>query len=171
MINQVILDTGPLLDLLLYRYWRDQGRPVDESRLLCRKQFSVSPEQLSEFLGNCTGIIFVPGVVVEVGRLARDEIRLSRPRSRRMVLSLFWRLAIRELELMGADERWTRFLLLEGRHVEEVGPTDAALIRCARDAGEHAPILTHDELLWGLCRKQRVPCMVTSEILRWIYTT
>jgi len=49
MIASVILDTGPLLDLLLYRFWSDQGHPIDENRLLCRKRFNVSLEQLSRF--------------------------------------------------------------------------------------------------------------------------
>lgn len=171
MIVRVILDTGPLLDLLLYRYWSEQGHPIDDSRLLCRKQFNVSPEQLSRFLGNCRELIFVPGVLVEVGRLAREELRRSARRSRGMTLSLFWQVAIRELTRMGVDERWAPFLLLEGKHVEEIGPTDAALIRCARDASERAPILTHDEPLWGLCHKEGVPCMVTSEILVHLYST
>jgi hypothetical protein len=170
VINQVILDTGPLLDLLLYRYWRDQGRPVDESRLLCRKQFNVSPEDLSRFLGNCTTLIFVPGVFVEIGRLAREEFRVSARRARETALSLFWRSTIRELRFMGVDERWARFLLLDGRHVEELGPTDASLVRCAKDASERAPILTHDEPLWRLCHKESVPCMVTSEILVHLYS-
>lgn len=171
MITRVILDTGPLLDLLLYRFWSVQGRPIDESRLLCRRRFNVSPKELSRFLGNCTERIFVPGVLVEVGRLARDEFRLPARRSRGIALSVFWRVAIRELTLMGVDERWTQFLLLDRKHVEEVGPTDAALIRCAKDASERAPILTHDEPLWGLCHKEGVPCMVTSEILVHLYST
>ena len=170
MIASVILDTGPLLDLLLYRFWSDQGHPIDENRLLCRKHFNVSLEQLSRFLGNCKEIISVPGVLVEVGRLARDELRLPARRTRGMALYLFWRVAIRELRLMGVDERWTRFLLLDEKHVEQVGPTDAALIRCAKDASEHAFILTHDEPLWGICKKERVPCMVTSEILVHLYS-
>ncbi len=170
MIHQVILDTGPLLDLLLYRLWSGQGRAVDENRMVCRQKFNVSPEQLSRFLGNCTKLIFVPGVFVEIGRLARDEFRVSARRARETALSLFWRVTIRELMLMGVDERWARFLLLDGRHVEELGPTDASLIRCAKDASERAPILTHDEALWGLCHKESVPCMVTSEILVHLYS-
>ncbi len=167
MIVRVILDTGPLLDLLLYRYWSEQGHPIDDSRLLCRKQFNVSPEQLSRFLGTCRAIIFVPGVFVEVGRLARDEIGRSTGRAQGRPLGLFWRVAIRELQLMGADERWTKFLLLDGKFVEELGPTDAALIRCAQEAAEErVPILTHDERLWGRCRREGITCMITSEILR-----
>lgn len=165
----MILDTGPLLDLLLYRFWSEQGRPIDENRLACRKQFNVSPEQLSRFLGDRRGIICVPGVFVEVGRLARDEIGRSAGRSREASLAPFWRVAIRELQRMGVDERWTRFLLLDQGLIEEVGPTDAALIRCAQETGEErVPILTHDEPLRGRCRRQGVSCMLTSEILEWL---
>lgn len=165
----MILDAGPLLDLLLYRYWSEQGRPIDDNRLVCRKQFNVGPEQLSRFLGTCRAIIFVPGVFVEVGRLARDEIRRSTRRAQDRALALFWRVAIRELRLMGADERWTKFLLLDSKFVEELGPADAALISCAQEAAEErVPILTHDERLWGRCQRERIPCMVTSDILRSI---
>jgi hypothetical protein len=69
---RIILDTGPLLDLLLYRFWSEQGRSVDHSRLVCRKQFNISPEQISRFLERHQSIIVVPGVFVEVDRRARD---------------------------------------------------------------------------------------------------
>jgi hypothetical protein len=155
----------------LYRFWSDQSRPIDENRLVCSKQFNVSPLQLSRFLGSCQRIILVPGVIVEVGRLARDEL-VHPTGSREFSLAPFWRLTIRELKLMGIDERWTSFLLLDGEIVGELGPTDAALIRCAQELGqEHIPILTHDQPLWGHCRKVHVSCMVTSEILPWLYMT
>jgi hypothetical protein len=155
---------------LLYRFWSEQGRPIDENRLVCRKQFNVGPKQLSQFLGTCRSIIFVPGVFVEVGRLARDEIGRSSGTSRETSLASFWRVAIRELQRMGADERWTRFLLLDRALIEELGPTDAAIVRCAQETGEErVPILTHDEPLKGRCRRQSVSCMLTSEILVWLY--
>lgn len=167
MISRIILDTGPLLDLLLYRFWSEQSRPVDENVLICRKQFNVGPEQLSRFLGNCQGITFVPGVFVEVGRIARDILRHSTQRG--ISMAPFWRFTIRELKQMGVDERWTKFLSLDRKLIEELGPTDAALIRCAHEAGEErTPILTHDEHLRGRCRREGVSCMVTSEILRWL---
>lgn len=170
MIPRVILDTGPLLDFLLYRFWSEQGRPIDENRFACRKQFNVSPEQLSRFLGMRRGVIFVPGVFVEVGRLARDEIGRSAGQSRGASLPQFWRIAIRELQQMNAEERWVRFLSLDQALVEELGPTNAALIRCAQGTGEErVAILTHDHFLWGLCRSQDVSCMLTSEILGWLY--
>ncbi len=170
MIPRVIIDTGPLFDLLLFRFWSEQGRPIDENRLNCRKQFNVSPEQLSRFLGMCRGIIFVPGVFVEVGRLARDELGRSAGQSRGRSLTPFWRIAIRELQQMNADERWTRFLSLDQALIEEFGPTDAALIRCAQETGEErAAILTHDKPLRGRCRRQRIPCMLTSGILEQLY--
>lgn len=163
MLRDVILDTGPLLDLLLYRFWSEQGRPVDETRLICSKQFSVTPLQLFRFLGSCRRIVLVPGVIVEIGQLGRNEIVGS--------LARFWRFTIRELELMRIDEKWTRFLLLDRQVVEQFGPTDAALIRCAQELSEeHIPILTHDQPLWGYCRKTRISCMVTSEILSSVYT-
>ena len=170
MIPRVIIDTGPLFDLLLYRFWREQGRPIDENRLNCRKQFNVSPEQISRFLGLCQGIIFVPGVFVEVGRLARDELGRSAGQSRGMSLTPFWRIAIRELQQMNADERWARFLSLDQTLIEEFGPTDAALIRCAEEMGEErVEILTHDEALRGRCLRLHVSCILTSEILERLY--
>jgi len=60
VIPRVILDTRPLFDLLLSRFWSEQGRPIDENRLACRKQFNVSPEQLSRFLGMCRGSSLFP---------------------------------------------------------------------------------------------------------------
>lgn len=169
MIPRVILDTGPLLDLLLYRFWSEQGRPIDENRLACRKQFNVSPEQLSRFLGMCRGVICIPAVFVEVGRLARDEIGRWAGRPRGMSLAPFWRIAIRELQQMNTEERWSRFLSLDQTLIEELGPTDAALIRCAQETGEErVAILTHEQFLWGLCRSQDVSCMLTSEILGWL---
>lgn len=171
VIPRVILDTGPLLDLLLYRFWSEQGRPVDENRLTCRTKFNISPDHISQFLGMCRNIIFVPGVIVEVGRLARDEIGRTPGKSSVLSPAAFWRFAIRELHQMGADERWTRFLLLDQTLIEELGPTDAALIRCAEEMGERrAPIFTHDEPLWGRCRRQGVACIITSEILQWLDT-
>ena len=170
MIPRVILDTGPLFDLLLSRFWGEQGRSIDENRLACRKQFNVSPEQLSRFLGMCRGIIFVPGVFVEVGRLARDELGRSAGQSRGMSLTPFWRVVLRDLQQMNAEERWARFLSLDQALIEELGPTDAALIRCAQETGEErVAILTHDQFLWGLCRSQDVSCMLTSQILEWLY--
>ncbi len=163
MIRGVILDSGPLLDLLLYRFWTNRGHSIDVNRLTCSSRFNVSPLQLSRFLGSCRRIILVPGVIVEVGRLARNEVVYS--------LAPFWRCTIRELTLMGIDEKWTRFLLFDGKVVEEFGPTDAALIRCAQELSQEGiPILTHDQPLRGHCRKSHVSCMVTSEILPWLYT-
>lgn len=154
MTSRVILDTGPLFDLLLSRFWSGQGRPNDENRLACCKQFNVRPEQLSRFLGMCQGIIIVPGVVVEIGRLARDEIERSGGQRRGTSLAPFWRLVIRELQQVNADERWARFLSLDQGLIEEFGPTDTALIRCAQETGEErVPILTHDEHLWGRCQQ------------------
>lgn len=170
MIPRVIIDTGPLFDLLLSRFWSEQGRLIDENRLACRKQFNVSPEQLSRFLGLYREIIFVPGVFVEVGRLARDEIGRSARQSRGTSLTPFWRIAIRELQQMNADERWVRFLSLDQTLIEELGPTYAALIRCAEEMGEErVEILTHDEALRGRCLRLRVSCILTSEILGRLY--
>ena len=170
MVRGVILDAGPLLDLLLYRFWTDQRRPVDENRLICT-QLGVSPQQLSRFLGSCPRIFLVPGVIVEVGRLAREEVVYWRGKAKKLSLASFWRLTIRELKLMGIDEKWTKFFFLDRKIVEELGPTDAALIRCAQELSqERIPILTHDQPLWGQCHKVHVSCMVTSEILPWIYT-
>lgn len=167
MVRRVILDTGPLLDLLLYRFWSERGRPIDENQLICRRQFNVSPKQLSRFLGNCQSVIFVPGVFVELERLARDK--LGRSTQRGMSLAPFWRFTITELRRMGMDEKWTRLLSLDRRLIEEFGPTEAALIRCAQETGEQRiPILTHDRPLGGLCRREGIPCMVTSDILRWV---
>lgn len=163
MVRGVILDTGPLLDLLLYRFWTEQGRSIDQARLICSMQFNVSPLDLSRFLGACRRKILVPGVIVEVGRLARSKV--VHP------LAPFWRLAVRELRLMGIEEKWTKFLLLDGRVIGEFGPTDAALIRCAEElTQERIPILTHDQPLWGHCQKVHVSCMVTSEILPLLRT-
>lgn len=169
MTSRVILDTGPLFDLLLFRFWSVQGRPIDENRLNCRKQFNVSPEQLSRFLGMCRGIIFVPSVFVEVGQLVRDEIGHSAGQPREISLAPFWRLVIRELHQMNVEEKWVRFLSLDQGLIEEFGPTDAALIRCAQETGEErVPILTHDQHLWGRCQQQRISSMLTSEILSWL---
>ena len=162
---RIILDTGPLLDLLLCRFWSEQGRPIDENRLICRKQFHIGPEQLSMFLGRYQSIIVVPGVFVEVGRLARDELGYAAGQFRKLPLALFWRVAIRELRQMGIEERWTSFLSLDQTLVEELGPTDTALIRCSQETGEErVPILTHDQHLHGKCKKRQISCLHTSEI-------
>lgn len=167
MVTRVILDTGPFLDLLLYGFWTERGRSVDESQLVCRSKFNVSPEQLSRFLGNCLSIIFVPGVLVEIERLARDKI--GRAVSRRMSLAPFWRYTVTELGRMRVDEKWTKLSSLDTALIEDLGPTDAALIRCSQETGQQRiPILTHDEPLWGICRREGIACMVTSDILRWI---
>jgi rRNA-processing protein FCF1 len=168
--QRIILDTGPLLDLLLYQFWKEQGYSIDENRLQCRKQFNVSPEQISRFLGVQQSILVVPGVFVEMGRLARDAIGRVPNRAKGGSLASFWGIATRELRQMRIDEKWTTFLSLEQNAIEEVGPTDAALMRCAQDTGEErVPILTHDEALRGRCHKQQIRCLLTSEILGQLY--
>jgi len=167
---RIIVDTGPLLDLLLYRFWRERGRAINENRLICWKQFNVSPEQISQFLGRYQGIIVVPGVFVEVGRLARDELGHAAGQSRELPLAPFWRVVIRELRQMGVEERWVRFLSLDQTLVEELGPTDTALIHCSQETREErVPILTHDQPLHGQCRRQQISCILTSEILDRLY--
>ncbi len=167
---RIILDTGPLLDLLLYRFWSEQGRSIDENRLQCHKQFNVSPEQISRFLGRHQGVIVVPGVFVEIGRLARDQLGRSTGQSRELPLAPFWRVATRELRQMGVEERWVSFLSLDQTLLEDFGPTDATLIRCAQEAGEErVQILTHDHPLYGRCRSQQISCKLTSEILQELH--
>lgn len=170
MASRVILDTGPLFDLLLFRFWSERGRHIDENRFICSKQFNVSLELLSRFLGRYHEIVSVPGVFVEIGRLARDELGRSAGQSRGASLAPFWGIATRELRQMNLDERWTKFLSLDQNQIEEFGPTDAALIRCAQETGEErTEILTHDAPLWGRCRRQGVSCILTSEILARLY--
>lgn len=170
MASRVILDTGPLFDLLLFRFWSERGRPIDENRFNCSKQFHVSLKQLSQFLGRYHEIVSVPGVFVEIGRLARDELGRSTGQLGKVSLAPFWGIAIRELRQMNLDERWTEFLSLDQVQIEELGPTDAALIRCAQETGEERiEILTHDAPLRGQCHKQGVSCILTSEILARLY--
>ena len=163
---RLILDTGPLFDLLLFRFWSEQGHSIEENRLTCRKQYNVSPEQISRFLGKHQSIIIVPGVFVEVGRLARDQLGRSTRQSRELSLASFWRIVFRELRQMDIEERWASFLSFDQTLLEEFGPTDASLIRCAQETGEErVPILTHDQPLYGRCRRQQISCILTSEIL------
>ncbi|MBM4258670.1 MAG: hypothetical protein FJ147_22560 [Deltaproteobacteria bacterium] len=170
-MSRLILDTGPLLDLLLYRFWSEQGRSIDENRLECRKQFNVSPKQISQFLGRHQGIIVVPGVFVEVGRLAQVELGRTAGQPREFSLGPFWRVATRELRQMSVEERWISFLSLDQTLLEGFGPTDAALIRCAQETGEErVPILTHDQPLHGRCRRQQISCILPSEILQRLYS-
>jgi hypothetical protein len=167
---RLILDTGPLFDLLLFRFWNGQGRPIDENQLECRKQFNVSPEQISRFLGRYQSIIVVPGVFVEVGRLARGILNRSLGSGKRELVASFWRFALRELQQMSIDEQWIRLLLLDSQLLEDFGPTDATLIRCAQETGEErVSILTHDQPLHGRCRRQQISCILTSEILQRLY--
>jgi len=169
-MSRLILDTGPLLDLLLYRFWSEQGRSIDENRLMCRKKFNVSPEQISRFLVRYQSIIVMPGVFVEVGRLARGQLGQSTGQSRELPLAPFWRIVTRELHQMGVEERWVSFLSLDHTLLEQFGPTDAALMHCAQETGEErAPILTHDQPLYGRCRRQQISCILTSEILQRLY--
>jgi hypothetical protein len=169
-MSRIIVDTGPLFDLLLFRFWSEQGRPIDENRLACRKQFNVSPKEISQFLGRHQGIIVVPGVFVEIGRLARDELIHTAKQSKEPPLGRFWRAATREFRQMGIEERWASFLSLDQTLVEEFGPTDTALIRCSQETGEErVPILTHDHPLHGKCRRQQISCKLTSEILQALY--
>jgi len=167
---RIIVDTGPLLDLLLYRFWSEQGRSIDDNRLTCWKQFNVSPEQISRFLGRYQSIIVVPGVFVEVGRRVRDELGHATRQARELPLAPFWRVVFRELRQMSIEERWASFLSLDQALVDELGPTDTALIRCSQETEEErVPILTHDQPLHGRCRRQQVSCILTSEILDRLY--
>ncbi|MGE0820877.1 MAG: hypothetical protein AB7G75_00425 [Candidatus Binatia bacterium] len=167
---RLILDTGPLLDLLLHRFWSEQGRSIDENQLQCRKQFNVSPEQISKFLGRHQSIIVVPGVFVEVGHHAQVQLGKATKQSGELPLAPFWRMVVRELRQMNVEERWISFVSLEQTLLEDFGPTDATLIRCAQETGEERmPILTHDRSLHGRCRRLQISCKLTSELLGELY--
>ena len=144
----VILDTGPLWELVLYQAVTQLGF-VSLRRNLTH---FVSPEAYSNcgsFLAAFGQRVTSASVVAELYR----HIRKTEPRGH----SQLWKQVYEEFERMGMDEHVVKLLEMAPDLVTLYGPTDASLIEIAQRNIRQTPvILTLDNRLHAECKRSQI---------------
>lgn len=152
----LVLDTGPIRELITYRAVHDLGfdRLRPELRYLTNAEaYERCGTYLSSFHRKTTSA----SVVAELNCWIRDTPPLGRRQ--------LWQLAREEFTAMGMDEELVRFLDLEIDFVARYGPIDTSLLEIARRNLSQDPILlTLDGQLYGECWNSRISSKLLTEI-------
>jgi hypothetical protein len=163
------LDTGPLLDHLLLRYFsRVQHCAVTDVRLdepisskVCYLKNSQQRLAYAKLTRRHRLLATTPGVVVEIYRHICEIRSLD--------LRLFWRGVEEEFTAMGLSEVFVAFEDLTAAGLAARGPVDQALVILARRERAHC-IVTGERKLRGWCRENEVPCVDVDELIELMAT-
>lgn len=139
----MILDTGPLRELLAYRAVTQLGFKKLE-RELNHLHDEERYGRCSDFLAAFRKKTTAAGVIVELGTWIRSTDFGGR--------LLLWALLCDEFRRMGMDEHSVALLDMPIGEVAKHGPTDISLLHHARENVRHKPVvLTIDTQLWSAC--------------------
>jgi hypothetical protein len=152
----LILDTGPLRELVAYR-------AVNELRFtnlrseLTNLADSNAYQKCGAFLSFFGKKISSPCVVAELNLWIRKTPTVGQRR--------LWQLAREEFTNMSLDEYLIRFLDMDLNLVVKYGPTDGSLIEIARQNINQQPVvLTLDSKLYGECCKSQIDSELFGQI-------
>ena len=145
----LILDTGPIRELILYHAVYDLGFQSLSPQL--NPYFHRSAyEQLSNFLGLFRERTTSASVVAELHRWIRDQTDAGGHRQ-------LWEQIYQEFRNMGMNEEVIKLLDMPIGVVALQGPVDASLLEMARRHLDRNPvILTVDSWLASECKKTQV---------------
>jgi hypothetical protein len=152
----LILDTGPIRELVAYRAVNELGfigLRVELTHLIDAEKYETCGLFLSSFKKRMTS----SAVVAELNLWIRDT-PLNGQRQ-------LWQLAHDEFTIMGMDEDLIKFLDMDLDLVAQYGPADVSLLEIARQNLTQGPVvLTLDNRLYGECWSNQI----TSELFRQI---
>lgn len=153
----LILDTGPIRELVLYHAVSEFGfeRLRNELRFI---KDAESYGRCSEFVGTFSNRLTTSaGVVVELYHWIRATAEHGR--------SKLWGRVYDEFRNMGMYEEVVRLLVMDASLVVRCGPVDASLLQLARRHRAHNPlILTVDWSFHGECTKSGLKVSHLEEI-------
>jgi len=144
----VIVDTGPLWELVLYRAVKEL-RFVNLERDLTHFVSREAYENCGSFLFSFRKKTTSASVVAELYGKIQDTQRKGR--------SQLWGLVYEEFRNMSMDEDVVRLLDMQSDFVAKYGPTDVSLIEIARQNVDQKPvILTLDSQLYTECMRAQI---------------
>lgn len=151
-----ILDTGPLLELLVIRYQESFGAKWPDPHFQIHSLVtSADVSMFTAFLAGARGRLrTTAGVVAEMNRTVQEARKFGGP----AVPARFWSLAREEFRQLQVDERLVRLLDMQSRSLSEFGPTDASLLALAdaEDTPKPCTVLTGDSDFFRRCGSARV---------------
>lgn len=158
--QKIVIDTGPLFDLLLLNYAEASGHPAAFSKELRYCDEKRKQAILKGFFSQVRCLLTTPGVLAEV------HARINHPhhiqKLTRYQIETFWAETERYLRLRGLDERLVRFLDMDPPIVRRLGPIDVSLWELAKR--EKASILTADDDLYSECTKGVVSVLHVEDL-------
>jgi len=157
-MNQLlILDTGPLWELVLYRcidQLRFESLKPDLTHLRERHHYN----SLTQFVGSFRRRTTTPGVVAEISRRIRNTPKQGHPQ--------FWRLVRTEFFQMRMDEELIKLLDMPLDLVAAFGAVDASVLKLGLlHSASHPCILTGDEALLRECQNHRLHAIHIREVV------
>lgn len=141
----LILDTGPLWELVLYSAVNELGFETLKQEL---RHLSGKPDykRLTDFIASFSKRTTTPHVVGEIS----SKIRKTREKGH----SAIWGVVYREFLNMGMDEDVMKLLGMPQQLVSDFGVVDAGILRLASSLGRMKPlVLSIDGALIAECRR------------------
>jgi rRNA-processing protein FCF1 len=152
----LLLDTGPLRELVTYRVVYDLNLIHLRGELLFLQQ-STQYRRFSVFLSRYSEKSTTSSVVAELYRWIRDN---------KQQISPLWKLTYDEFKKMGMEEEVVKLLEMQRDLVAQCGPTDAGLLSLAQKyAASNPTVVTIDRELWSECKKAKVDTIHVDEIM------
>ncbi len=153
----LILDTGPLWELILYSAVHNLRFRKLESELLYLKT-KDSFNKLSEFIAFSKGRVTTPHVVSEISfRIVRTEEKSK---------ASLWNLVYDEFRSMGMDEELFKLLLMPPESVARIGAVDVSIFQLgANYSFSEAIVLSLDNALIAECNDAGIIAKHISEVI------
>jgi len=152
----LILDTGPIRELVTYRAVNELGFNRMRGELkhfIDQRSYGNFSSFLSSFQRRATSA----SVVAELNHWIRNtEVTGQRD---------LWQLTFEEFRNSGLDERLIKLLDMDLDHVNRFGPTDVSLMEIARQNNARIPlVLTLDSRLFGECWGQQIEARLLATV-------
>lgn len=152
----LIMDTGPIWELILYRAVKELGF-AGLKRNLTYFVDSEAYETCGNFLSSFRKKTTSASVVAQLHTFIRGTDRQGRRQ--------LWAQVYDEFEKMGMDEDVVRLLDMDPDLIAKYGPTDVSLLEIARRNLKQRPvILTLDSPLHSECRKAGIQSELLIEV-------
>lgn len=163
MREHFLLDTGPLIDLLVLRYLAESRRRWPDSKFQFQAlRTPLDQEDFEKFVKANRGYLGTSsGVITEIYRfLQRAENEVRPPRAQKDFRNASWRLVCATLRDLEIDERTVPVVEMKEQALADFGPTDAGLLALAMRSGDEVGggivVLTADRGLVELCRRHEM---------------
>jgi len=152
----LIVDTGPIWELVLYRAVKELGF-ANLKRDLTHFSSLKAYENCGNFLSAFGKKTTSASVVAELYHQIRETEQKGRPQ--------LWELVYEEFRNMSMDEDVVRLLDMEPDLIAKYGPIDVSLLEIARrNLGRRPVILTLDSHLHAECKKAQISAELLIEV-------